>query len=1114
MAADEFDEDDMFDGITEEDLERAEFQASQQLQKPRQPLRANPVPPRPPALQNPYQRQQPPPRARPLPPPPPLVPQQQQQQRQHQQPPQHAHGRAPIPPVVPAKRAAPPHDYSQAPSGRVSPSLGLGALQPALGRLPGTKRVQPPFKPPFKKPKTEPVVPQVSLIPPPQPPSRPNPYAAAIAANKASTMKGASADDPIDDLDDDEFWANVDVEAEELIATQQVRAGPARSQSSASPEKRRIVKSEPNANESRPHPPHPPRPSPPTSKVPAARDVEDTRRAEAEAAARAKVEEENTQMKRQLEKMRQELWTKQGEDKMLRQRLQKAEADRIALESEKERMRTAHQEELRRVNSQKDEDLKRMHDVAQFKAMEAETSRRTPQWPIRRPPSSVHRSGSQYRTPQFMGLRTPTKSAEKRRQEQQERRQLSQDSPTRRANAAPKPLPAAFSGFDNSFVVPALPNKSKGKAPAAPTPAKKEVAMIAPNTPIQSESLAAFDDYAFDEMADALSSPPRLGQTQTPRTSPQRAPIQEPIPPDIVSQTTTPAAWKLWARQVYAIRCNDFVSDVISFGCALPTPVSSLPRSKLLPVSIMPAPAVPSHPLVIHRLMDINLPEETHQAVKDLWQCALERLLEVCADAGRNLSDSFFVHPSAEALATSANVVDEAERIFWSYQEQIEDAMLHVLQSLAALLRVLSCILLRLCMLDALQDVLLVLSRTMRSNRSFVHAMLLNESPLQALALSFQDFGVQGKEQDFRVNALLKPPAFPRLLIEVVRKTYAVPLRVAHEPSAIENDSADKGEQPEEEVWDIGEECREEILVAVASCLKCLDLDDPQARLGAIAFVEEPGMVMTYIHPNSPPKLQRVMLEVLLPFTAAQYEWMNVLACDFASDLPGYIRPMRGLVQTPLIDVLGRQLADGNDTWSWEEYHQMHCSILVFFSQLLIHKGDSARTFLGRSKQVLAAVIKSTHRDSTTMWLQPDLVDKTDQYELTRVVDRICINLRFLCLLCLTPTSNIDLANRMREYDSRGSVHKGVRQLFNVAFGRIACIASPDYLNQPDREDFAQIRVKLDHAYDLANDILDKSLTPDEVAALFEQMGKIFWEPEGGLDDETQTQEEEDVMEG
>ncbi|KAE8225540.1 hypothetical protein CF319_g1726 [Tilletia indica] len=1090
MPADDFSDDDMFDGITEEDLQLAEFQASQQLQRipPKAQTSARPSA----APQNPYQRHI-----------------QQAQGRAVAAPKTAAaagtykeNGRAPMPSVVPAKRPAPAAEAQRHAPRRASPGLGIGSLQPALGRLPGTKRVQPPFKPPFKKPKTEPMPNQV---PPPLPPPLPQ-------RGGANDHKRGTFNDPIDDIDDDdEFWANVDVEAEELIATQQVRSGPAaRSEYSASPEKQQPAPVKTSA--------HAPQPDRMRSRV---EDEESRRIAAEEAAAREKAEEEAQKLKKQLQELQMQLWTKQGEDKMLRQRLQKAEADKSSLEKEKERMRVAHQEEVRKVNSQKDEDMKRMHDIAQFRAMEAETSRRTPQWPMRRP-GSVHRSGSQFRTPQIVGLKTPTKSAEKRKQAND--RILSQDSPTRRANAnaMTKPLPPVFPGFDNSFIVPALP-RNKGKAPAAaPTSSMRREQVIVPETPKQVESMA-FDDYAFEPLADALSSPARASRMQTPKTSPRRANAAEPIAPHVTAApATTPAAWKLWARQVYAVRCSNFVGDILSFGGPLPTPVSSLPRSQLLSARVEPAPTIPAHPLVIHRLIDLRIPEEAHPQVKHLWDRAMERLLEVCSDAGRNLTESFFVHPNPESAESSSNVVDEAERIFWSYQEQIDEAMLHVLQSLAALLRILACILMRLCMLDAVQDVLLLLSRMMLTSRNFVHAVLLPESPLRQLAMTLDDFSDEKTSQDFRIVALLQPPLFPKMLIEIVRKTYAAPLRTSHQPSAPapkvpqvvgkgkgKQRSSDEGE--EDEVWDMGDASREECLAAVASCLQCLSLSDPQARSGLITFIEEPGMVMTYIHPKSSPDLQEAMLQILLPFAAAQYEWMNVLACDFPADLPGYSKPMRDRMTTPLVDVLGKELGDGHRDWSWEDNHRLHCSAIIFFSQLLIYNGDSARTFLGDSKQLLAAVIRTIHRDSTAMWLQADLVDKTDDQELGRAADRICMNLQFLCLLCVTPTSPIDLAARMRDFEARSELFKGLRQLFNVSFGRISCIASPDYLNQPERDDFVAVRSKLDQAYALANDILDRVLSPDEVIQLYQQMGAIVEEPEDGADDETQTQDEEDM---
>ncbi|CAD6975784.1 unnamed protein product [Tilletia controversa] len=1101
MPADDFSDDDMFDGITEEDLQQAEFQASQQIQQRIPQPRAQTTARQPVAPHNTYQRQLQEARVRAVAAPTSVAAAASTNTFQQ-------NGRAPPQSHVPAKRPAPAAEVQRyaAAATRASPGLGIGSMQPVLGRLPGTKRVQPPFKPPFKKPKTEPMANHMPLHIPPPPPA-PGPHRDGA---DAQNQKRGTVDDPIDDLDD-EFWANVDVEAEELIATQQVRNGPAgRTEYSASPEKREPAPVQTRAPIQQPAS---------TSKRPD--NAEERRIAAAEATARAKAEREAAELKKQLQEVQKQLWTKQGEDKMLRQRLQKAEADKSLLEKEKERMRVAHQEEVRKVNSQKDEDMKRMHDIAQFKAMEAETSRRTPQWPMRRP-GSVHRSGSQFRTPQIIGLKTPTKSAERRRQEID--RKLSQDSPTRGSRMVEKPLPPAFPGFDNSFMVPALP-RNKGKAPAAaaaPMPRREHV--VIPETPRAGESIA-FDDYAFEPLADALSSPPRVSRIQTPKTTPRRANAAEPIAPDIVAApATTPAAWKLWARQVYAVRCSNFVGDILSFGGPLPTPVLSLPRSQLLSAKLEPAPTIPAHPLVIHRLIDLRLPDEAHSQVRMLWDRAMERLLEVCSDAGRNLTDAFFVHPDPETLEASSNVVDEAERIFWSYQDQIDEAMLHVLQSLAALLRILVCILLRLCMLDALQDVLLLLSRMMMSSRNFVHAVLLSESPLRQLAMSLDDFTSEPTSQDFRIAALLQPPPFSKMLIEVVRKTYAAPLRVSHQPSAPsaqappevgkgkgKQRALEEGEEQEEEVWDVGAGSREECLAAVAACLQCLSLSDPQARSGLITFIEEPGMVMTYIHPKTSPELQQAMLQILLPFAAAQYEWMNVLACDFPEDLPGSLKPMRDRMKTPLVDNVGKQLWDGND-WSWEDNHRFHCSALIFFSQLLIYHGDSARTFLGASKQLLAAVIRTTHRDSAAMWLQPDLVDKTDDQELGRAADRICMNLQFICLLCVTPKSPIDLAAQIRDFELRSDFCKGLKHLFNVAFGRIACVASPDYLNQPEREDFVAVRSKLDQAYALANDILDSMLTPDEVGQLYQQMGAIVYEAEEGADDdETQTQDEEDM---
>ncbi|KAL9939508.1 hypothetical protein V8E36_001325 [Tilletia maclaganii] len=1143
MAADEFD-DDFYEGITEEELQHFELKATQQLQRApqqhqqqQQRQQSRPQAQHPnggvapqraaPAFDNPYEKHLPK-AAAPVP-----ARTNQQQQPQPRQQPRPAAAPTTRAPLVPAKRPAPFHgDGHQQQSNAVRQSQaahGIGSMQP---RLPGQKRINPPpFKPPFKKPKTEPTAAHGSLFLPPPPLAQPSAYRTGptIATTNRQQAKGASADDPIDDLDDDdEFWANVDVDLEEEIATQQVRRAESVAGSQAgqlSPEKSASQQPRPNSITERPAVQQPGVPS----------DEDARRKADAEARARAKAEEENAKLKARLEQMQRDLWSKQGEDKMLRQRLEKAEADRVTLEKEKERMRSSHQDELRRLNSQKDEDMKRLHDVAQFRAMEAETSRRTPQWPPRRPmPSSVHISGSQYRTPQVIGLRTPTKSAEKRRQEQQERRILSQDSPTRKAQAAGKALPTTFSHFDNSFVVPALPKHRKQNSAAPVAPASK-AEILAPETP-RAQDNPAFDDYAFEPMVDALSSPARASRPETPKTSPRRQAAPEPVAPDLGTSSASPATWKLWARQVYTIRCSNFISDMLLVSEAVPSPVPYLPRSQLLATRVEPAPSIPVHPQVIHRLIDLRLPQEAHPQAHELWRQAIERLLEVISDGGRHLREGFFVHPSPETLAADAHVVDEAEHIFWSYQEQIDEAMSHLLHILAGLLRVLGCILARLCMLDALQDVMHLMHRMMASSRGFLHAALLPESPVQGLALILDDPGEDRTSQDFRVASLLQPPPFSSFLIELVRKTHPVPLRVSHSTSAPDsalkalpnhgkanvpvNVLEDEGEDQDEaancaagvideldEIWDIGQEARNEVLAVVAACLRCLSVEDPQTRSNAIAFIEEPGMVMTYIQTTSPPELQEAMMQILLPFSAAQYEWMNVLACNFTDDLPSEFAAMRaGGKGLPLVEMLGKQLSDGHAAWTWEEGHRFHSNALVFLTQLLIHHGDSARTLLSSCPQLVVAIIKTMHRDSSTIWLHIDLVDKTDRAEIERTVDRICMNLQFLCLLSITTTTSVDLAALIRDYEGLRSPFRGLRNLFNVAIGRIGCLTSPDYLQQPDREDFPGILAKLDQAYALANDILDRILTPEEVDALFEEMGAIIEEPEDGIEDDEETQ--------
>ncbi|KAK0545065.1 hypothetical protein OC845_005294 [Tilletia horrida] len=1069
-----FDDDDLWDSITEEDLVKAEFQATQQLKgkhdgQSSRSSAAHQAPTR--APQIPPQRNQ---------------NHEQQQYLRHPPPLQQHNHRSHISNNSPYSAQRPQSHRLETPPARAVPGPSHMLGQSVLGRMPGVKRAPPPetFKPPFKKPKIEPG-------------TTPQPTSSQQRQQHQHEQQRAQL-----------RTSNQGLRPSALISPEKPQAGFRQNGVHAA------VPAIP--------------PSPPTARLPSqvpsqrhsqlndqffASQAVNERHTGKDFQALALAEEEKARLLEQLEQVQSQLWAKQGEDKMLRQKLVKAEQAKITAEREADDMRKKHQEELRKVTSQKDEDLKRMHDEAQFR---------------------------------IAGLRTPTKSAERRRQES-DRRILSQDSPTRKARVEQKAMPAgensdsesfsslmvlnlrfiatAFPSFDNSFVVPALPrSKIKGQTPA---PSRGKIKP--PETP-RGLGSDDFDDLIFDA-GDLLSSPPaQAPRAQAPKdaVSPATTPQAERVQPPIAttSSPTSPAAWKLWARQTYTVRCNTLISDILSYSSPLPNPVTSLPRSQLLPLKVEPAPSIPPHPLTIHRLMNIRLPADAHPKVRFLWDKAMERLLEMCADAGRNLNDSFFVHPNFDSVDREKDPLNDSERVFWAYQEQIEDAMLHLLQGLAAVFRILTCVLLRLCMLDVLSDILWLLSRTMTTSSNFIHAILLPENPMNLLAMSLDSMPDDASEQGYRVTALLQPPPFAKMLIEAVRKTYKVPLRVAHAPSSAAQAAAEKasvkgkekevpngragGKQDEDEAWDMGAQSRREVLAAVTACLRCLDLSDPQARIGLVSFVEEPGMVMTYLHANTHPEQAEAMLSILLRFPSAQYEWMNVLACDFAPDLPDYHRPMRDRCKTPLLEVLGAQLAAGNEDWTWEESHLLHSSTIVFLSQLLIYHGDAARTYLGQSKDLLAAIIKTTHRDSTAIWVNADLVDRTDEEELGRAADRICMNLQYLWLLVAPLSSNIQLADLMRNFEGQTPHCRGLRQLFNVAMGRIALVNCPDYL-RADREDFAALRAKLDRAYDMAQNILDCVLTPDENQQLWAQMTAITEDPEeGGDDDETQTQEDYD----
>lgn len=819
------------------------------------------------------------------------------------------------------------------------------------------------------------------------------------------------------------------------------------------------------------------------------------------------------------------MYARDGEIKIVRERNERAEKDLAELRSTLQQSKEEFQKQLDERDKTFAAERERMDTAAAFHRIEAETSAKRTAWPgsaRRRMPRGMSSSSQTYGEsyaaappPPPVAPTTPTKRGRNQRQltSSPSEREL-HESPSKRSAmrrglpslaALPGPTPKrtpGFAGFDNSFTAaPPPPSTTRPARTAAPT------------------------GQSLNTDADATSGPSR----------------------DYCQELQASRKVRLvWAVAGLYRRKTNLLGLLLTHATPRPQAPLSLPASKYLDEAIQKPTSLPDHTSTLHRLLNVSLPANVHASIAARQRAANNLLLQSLAEGASNSDGerrfAFLSRPIStddgddEIPKDDYALVKIQENDHWHCEEATADGMQDLWDDIATSLRVLMGLYLRLCMTDALQDVLALMTSVAVIEPQFVNSLMMDpltfEMPQEADEESQeQSETMMPARSQAQTQAQVHPPKstnrldippFPNdiktCVIEAVRKASAhLPLRVLHPDSAIVDDppstagapaatqSRNKAKRPttaggganaknaaaaaaaatgdDDDTWDMGASQREDVLHSVLGLLETLvwHMSHQCGRYLKPVF-EAPGFIMTFLDTRRDPSTMQRFVGLLTQLVQYKDMWKCLVACHFDADLHRDLPQLITRSRTPLLEVLAKHLVDLRHRQTTASAHSVHCSIVTLLAQLVIKHAD-ALVVARESRSLFAALIQSIHTDTSTIWNDDGWgsTATTARLDAPDAVSRIVMDVRLLAFIFAPAGSPHDLIHRLNSHESHLLLN-GISHCFIVAFNRLAFADEPSWMDEDS------VR-RMQEVADLSSDLIEMVLSPDEVEAAWEVCG-------------------------
>ncbi|CAO1619573.1 unnamed protein product [Parajaminaea phylloscopi] len=786
--------------------------------------------------------------------------------------------------------------------------------------------------------------------------------------------------------------------------------------------------------------------------------------------AKKEVEETLNKALRDLKERTNRMYQRDGEIKMVRERNDKAEKELAELRMTMQRQQADFQRLLEERDRRHAAEKERLDTNAAFSRLEQETSAKRTVWPasVRRRArlpegSQPSVSASRYivppvapTTPTKRQLGTPHQSPVRSQRSGSANSQRGQqgepeESPSRRrtrtlqsgrSGRQTQTRAKQFAGFDNSFADVMTPKTMASRATVKPG--------AAPNRDV-------FETHNVDD-----TNEPGSSQPQSERASPGQQTQKEPTEDWAAKLTASRRHRYFWAVASMARRKSSLCALFLAHCSPAPLAPTSLPSSRYLHEAISSPKLVPQHSSTLHRLLDTRLPSQIAPEISAQLRLACELLLMTVTNSASN-SDAegqfaFLLRPVESPLSLDIHAFSDMEDSdYWDCEARFGETMELLYEDLAVSLRTMLGIFLRLCMFDALQDVLTLISALCVNHPAFINPLLNPCLPYMLQAVQ----GMAASSDGLASDGPTASPDYPRLptslescLIEVVRKCSVLPLGVAHPPSATTasnspavNDCALPGSTREglpaatqtrktkkkreqamsatgDSSWDMGLQLRESTLLCVVDLLDVLVWEvsvDFSRHLKDL--LEEPGFIATFLDSGRTASTMARFLRLLTRLVQQSDCWKTVLACRFDPNLQPKLPSLVTSSRTPLLELLSKHLVDSRSKQRPSDAHSLHCAIIMLLSQLTISHKD-ALLMARSSKSILAALVQSIHLDTSYIWNDDGCGRSGRDNRQADVCNRIVMDVRLLARI-YGPSSTRVIEAAQETSQAQSAEHSG-----------------------------------------------------------------------------------------
>lgn len=273
----------------------------------------------------------------------------------------------------------------------------------------------------------------------------------------------------------------------------------------------------------------------------------------------------------------------------------------------------------------------------------------------------------------------------------------------------------------------------------------------------------------------------------------------------------------------------------------------------------------------------------------------------------------------------------------------------------------------------------------------------------------------------------------------------------------------------------------------------------------------------------------RRLLHVLTILIGHDMLWRTVVACTLDARQDSASRPQAALVaasfqDSALFAVLSKLIVDGRVEMASQDVHGIHCDVVVLLSQLVVVRPNEGHALVAESVPMLAGLIKCLQADTDLVWNDVFLRNlyMTDTLEepsfeasgYLRAVERIGMDVRLLAQLYLFddegPSRGQQLARKLASHESQ-LILNGIRHYFVLAMSRVAFAPEPSWLDADTHDallqdhsravstpstsvpstrsdNFDAARSTLNNANEIAADLLELVLSPDEIESCWEAL--------------------------